>query len=80
MNDIILKGASLKRELSILFISFLVAFGVNVYAIIVYNTGWGEIFTALGFVAILTVIFYVVVAIVRLLIKGIKTIVKGKVK
>ncbi len=80
MNDIILKGASLKRELSILLVSFIVAFGVNVYAIIVYKTGWGEVLTALGFVAILTVIFYVIVGLVRLLIKGIKALIKGKDK
>ncbi len=80
MNDIILRGAAIKRELTILLISFVVAFGVNVYAVIAYETQWVELLTSMGFVLILTLIFYLVAGLVRLLIKGIIAIVKGKSK
>ncbi len=80
MNDIILRGAAIKRELTVLLISFVVAFGVNVYAVIAYETQWSELLTSMGFVLILTLIFYLVAGLVRLLIKGIIAIVKGKSK
>ncbi len=68
MNDIILKGNTVKRELVIFLISIVFAFGVNIYAIIAYKTEWSELFTSLGFVAIIALVFYVVVGIVRILI------------
>ncbi|WP_066631525.1 hypothetical protein [Labilibacter marinus] len=77
MQDIILKGTSVKREIITFLISFIVAFGINLYAIIEYKTPWAELITSLGFVAILAVCFYLIVAIVRLITIWIKMGVKS---
>lgn len=65
MNDIRIKGSSIKRELWIGFALLMLALGVNVYAIIIYDGHWSELFTQLHVVLILSVFFYVVAALLR---------------
>ncbi|GAF02268.1 hypothetical protein [Saccharicrinis fermentans] len=76
MKDIVLKGSSVKRELWILLISFGLAMVVNICSILIYETAWIELFTSMGFVAILTVVFYVLAGLCRLLIEGLRTLIK----
>lgn len=72
MNDIIIKGHILKRELTVLLICFLIAFIANIYAIIAYNTPWSELISSLGFVCIVTFILYLIIGLIRLIIKGVQ--------
>ncbi|MGQ1784812.1 MULTISPECIES: hypothetical protein [unclassified Saccharicrinis] len=75
MKDIVLKGTSVRKELRILLIVFLIAFGLNIYSIITYKTLWGELLTSLGFVAILAIIFYLIVGVIRLLVLGVRKLI-----
>lgn len=60
MKDITITVKRQKTELITFLVCFLVAFGLNVYAIIVFDGKWKELFLSIGFVLSTTVVFYVV--------------------
>ena len=76
MNDIVLRKAVLKRELLIFTIALGVAFCINIYAIMIYDTAWSEVITSLGFVVIFALLFYVLTLVFRVLSKGIASAIK----
>jgi hypothetical protein len=57
-----------RREFIIWMIAFLFANLLNVYGIIHYKTRWIELFTQLGYVFVLSLLFYFLVALIRLLV------------
>jgi hypothetical protein len=65
MKDVIVKGNFLKRELKVFLACFIIAFGVNVYSIIAYNTEWLELLTALHIILLLAGLIYIVTGILR---------------
>ncbi len=67
MKDTIIKAERKKKELIFLILSFIAAFLFNVYSIIRYGHSFKEILTQLHIVLILTFVFYVIFAILRLI-------------
>jgi len=65
MKDIVIPSGVVKRELLILLVSFVSAFLLNIFSIIKYKTAWGEIFSQLHVVLVLTVVIYILVALFR---------------
>jgi hypothetical protein len=57
-----------RREFIIWLIAFLVSNLLNVYGIIHYKTSWTELFTQLGYVLVLSLLLYFMVALIRLVI------------
>jgi len=60
MKNIIITPKDLKRELTIWIICLVTAIGLNVYAIIFYNTSWSELYSQIGYVIVLSLIIYAV--------------------
>lgn len=67
MKDIMLKADHIKREVKIFIILLLVAFGINVYAIITYQTDWSELATQIHIIFALALVMYGISIMVRLL-------------
>ncbi|MFA5650202.1 MAG: hypothetical protein WC914_03570 [Proteiniphilum sp.] len=68
MKDIVISAKRVKKEATILLACFTMAFIINVASIVIYKTSWLEIFTQIGYVIIITLTLYLVVAFIRLII------------
>ncbi|OPZ14934.1 MAG: hypothetical protein BWZ06_00616 [Bacteroidetes bacterium ADurb.BinA261] len=68
MKDIIIPVQRQKKELRILLICFACSFLLNIAAIIIYKTSWAEIITQIGYVIIIALALYVLIAIIRLIV------------
>lgn len=77
MKDITIKGSTITRELTILGVILLMAIVMNIYAIVAYNGAWSEVFTQLHLVLALTVVLYLLVALLRLIYIAIKRLFSG---
>lgn len=61
MKDIIITSKKLKQERNIYLLSFLLAFIINVIAIIIYSRPWIEIISQIGYVIVisfLSILYY----------------------
>ena len=67
MKDILFTVKQQKREIAFILTSILLATGVNAYAIISYGTEWKELYTQWFKVLFLTALFYIIIAIFRLI-------------
>lgn len=67
MKDTIIKANQKRRELIILIISFIAAFLFNIYSIIRYSHPFKEVFTQIHIVVLITLVFYVIITILRLI-------------
>lgn len=76
MKDIIITPKRAKTELLYLLFSFVVAIGLNVYSIVTYNTGWGELFSMWYIVLPLSVGFYIALAVIRCIVCNIINLIK----
>jgi hypothetical protein len=65
MNDIIIRRSVLRRELRLWLILLLCAIGVNIYAIIIHDGRWSELITQFHIVFMLSIFFYVIIALPR---------------
>lgn len=54
MKDIIITSKKLKQERNIYLLSFLLAFIINVIAIIIYSRPWIEIISQIGYVIVIS--------------------------
>ena len=70
MKDIVVRSRVIRRELMLLGVMFLVAFLMNVYAIVVHQGQWSELLTQLHVVVLLTLFLYVLVLLIRLVYWG----------
>ena len=77
MKGMILKGRDLRLELWILLACLLIAYGVNVYAILRFDRPASEYYMTLGYVVTLAVVLYLAQLIIRLIWKLISTICKS---
>lgn len=68
MKDIIIKEKHIRRELYLILVSFVLAFFVNVGAIVAFDRPWSELYSQIGYVLFITVGIYVVLATVRIII------------
>lgn len=57
-----------KLELKIFGVCFLIAFLMNVYAVIAYERSWVELFSQLGIVAAIAVSLYIILFVIRLIV------------
>ncbi len=76
MKDIIITRQRQRTELFTLLVCFVIAFGLNVYAIVKYDGKWNELFWSLGFVVATTVLLYAVWTLLRLLYHGCRKLIK----
>lgn len=65
MKDIIITSQKLKRERNIYLLSFILAFIVNVIAIIVYSRPWIEVISQIGYVIVISIFIYFILWIPR---------------
>ncbi|MDR1747348.1 MAG: hypothetical protein LBR49_08800 [Tannerella sp.] len=72
MEEIRITVKRQKKELRWLCGCIIVAFLVNVYAIMAYQTSWTELWTQLIWVGCIGTGLYVITLIIRCLLKGIK--------
>ena len=80
MKDIVIKSGTVKRELFVFLVCFVFAFLMNAYAINSFGTAWRELFTQLGYVIVIAVVVYLLLAIVRTIICLIVRLFRGKKK
>ncbi len=69
-----------KAEILLFLACFVIAFGLNVISIIVYNTSWSELFTQLLWVICLAALFYGLTVFFRVIYWGIRLLFKKKKK
>ena len=65
MKDIIITSKRLKQERNIFLLSFLLAFIINVIAIIIYSRPWIEIISQIGYVIVISFFIYLILWIPR---------------
>jgi len=66
MKDIVFTVKQQKREIIYILACLFLALGVNIYAIISYETEWKELYTQWFVMLILTVVFYFLILLVRI--------------
>ncbi|MDE5891073.1 MAG: hypothetical protein K2O58_10390 [Bacteroidales bacterium] len=69
LKDTLITSRAKCRELMVFAGCFAAACAANVYAIAVYRTSWSELFTQIGYVAIISVVLYLLCWIVRLAVR-----------
>ncbi len=80
MKDIVITKKRQKIELITLAVCFVIAFALNIYAIIAYGGKWDELFWSLGFVVTATFIIYIMWSVLRFIAYGIKSLINKKAK
>lgn len=70
MKDITLRGSDIRRELTIWGVLLVVSLLVNLVAIVAYDGAWSELFTQLPVVVALSVVLYLLQALVRGIAQG----------
>ena len=74
MKDLTIKGKVIKQELMFLLISLVLGFVLNIYSIIKYNTEWKELITTFHVTLLFSLVIYVVIGVIRLIIKGVMAV------
>ncbi len=74
MKDIVIKAEVVKRELLFLLAVFVLSFFLNIYAIIVHDGQWSELFSQFHIVVLLTLFFYLLSLLVRFVYLGVKSV------
>lgn len=78
MKDYVLTAQRQKKELIILLGCFILAFLLNIAAIIIYQSPWVEIVSQIGYVALTGLVIYVLLLLLRLLIFSVKVIIRHR--
>ncbi len=68
MKDIIITSKIIKREIYVWLCALIAAQLMNVYAIVKYNTQWRELYSQLGYILMLSIVLYLLIAMIRLLV------------
>lgn len=71
MKDILITGRRLRTELLVLLGCFCLAFCTNIFAVVKYSRPVSELVTMIGFVLVLTALFYILLWIVRLVVAAV---------
>ena len=74
MKDIVFTKKRQKKELLIFGVCFAIGFLMNLISIIIYKTPWYEVFSQLGYVFVIALVLYILLSIVRGVIKLIRSI------
>lgn len=75
MKDLVITAKKLRKEILILAVCFIAAFIINIVSIIIYKTPWYEIFTQIGYILVITLLFYIFAIVLRLIIFFIRKLV-----
>ena len=65
MKDILIKGYHAEREIKYFIACFIAAIALHVYAIVTYQTRWIELLTQIHVTLALTIVFYLIVLLIR---------------
>ncbi|MDD2284989.1 MAG: hypothetical protein PHQ11_06285 [Paludibacter sp.] len=80
MKDYILTAKRQKKESSILLCCFILAFLLNIAAIIIYQSPWVEVVSQIGYVVLVGLVIYALLLILRLIIFSVKAIIRHRKK
>lgn len=78
MKDIVIKGKAAYAELLIFAVCLLVAYSLNVYAVIHYSRPLTELLSSIGYVVFVAATIYAVLWLPRLLIMIMKRLIRHK--
>lgn len=76
MKDIVVSGKAIRRELIVALSCFILAFCINVGAVIAYSKPWVEIFSQIGYVIVIAVVFYCILLVFRIVYYIIRKLIK----
>jgi len=68
MKDIVITGATLRRELRILLGCFIFAVLFDLFSIVKFHRPFTEIFTTIGYEIVIAVVVYLILALIRLIV------------
>lgn len=75
MKNLVITAKKLRKEILISAVCFIAAFIINIISIIIYKTPWYEIFTQIGYILVITLLFYIFAIVLRLIIFYIRKLV-----
>lgn len=75
MKEFTVNSKQIIKELYIFLGIFTVGFLANIYAIVIYDGFWSELFSQLHIVLALTAIIYLIVAFIRILVYAVRLLV-----
>jgi len=78
MKDITISGKTIKKELLILVILFVLAYALNIFAIAYYKTLWKELYSSLFYVFAFAFALYLLLIPIRILQHLILKVLKKK--
>lgn len=78
MKDIVVTAIRLRRERNVYLICFLLAFLLNLVAVVCFDRPWIELFSQLGYVVVISVVLYLLLWIPRLLVAGARRVFRRK--
>jgi hypothetical protein len=73
-QDTIITAQRKRKEVRIFLSCFIIAFLVNILAIIIYKSHWTQIITSSGYVFIIGICFYILILFLRLIVQLFKGI------
>ena len=76
MKDIVITGNTFRRELLVLAGCFGFAVLFDLFSIIKYHRPFVELFQTIGYIITITVVIYLILAVLRLIVWGVKVLVK----
>jgi len=76
MKDIVIKWKWVKRELLLILACYILANIANLVSIVYYKTSWNELYSGQEYVFYLTEWLYIILVVVRLIIFGIRQLIK----
>ena len=76
MKDIVITGNTLRRELLVLAGCFGFAVLFDLFSIIKYHRPFVELFQTIGYIITITVVVYLILAILRMIVWGVRALVK----
>lgn len=65
MKDFVLTAKRQRKEIRIYLICFMLAFALNIFAILFYQTEWKELLTQIFWVLALSIGFYILSVVIR---------------
>lgn len=72
MKDIIITSKIIKREIYVWVCALIAAQLMNVYAIVKFDTQWRELYSQLGYILMLSIVLYLLIALLRFVLNSIR--------
>lgn len=72
MKDIIITSKIIKREIYVWLCALIAAQLMNVYAIVKFDTQWRELYSQLGYILMLSIVLYLLIALLRFVLNSIR--------